>query len=833
MPDALSKLPIHCFHGSPGTPLDFDQIAALLPGRKFVKVRRLGYPELLQGVAQQYIAESSILVGYSWGCVTALTLAAAATEVAGIILVSPFLKPKKSPSGLLQFFLSKKIIADPLLRWKGKSAIETFLVSSSAPQAVPDSYGALAPVLSQPGILATSMLEKTEQATAGLDAALRKIAERNIPVTVVFGDQDPPEGANVHVKRLAEALPKCRMVKVEQGGHALLWTHPQVIATEIGAMDSRDSATASRGVSKHGAIKSGVEVMTSGKIGYHPGEHVENNVFTFLEKHMEERSDLQVLQWASMASIQEWSANPSGPLKHEGIDLKTFSAGIRRVAAGYRDLGIEKGDRVIIFLPMSVHMYTAMFALQMIGAVAVFLDSWARRAQLGITAEIVKPKGIVTLEAAFNLLAGEHQLDIIPIRIVCGPATKEYTAHLEDLYKTAKEASPIAVEQEHTALITFTTGSSGRPKGANRTHRFLAAQHYAIDAGLPYWKDDRDLPIFPIFSLNNIASGVSTVLPALDVGTPAPHDAAILLAQIRACGVTTMTLNPWLLNELCNLCISQGIQLTQIRRVAAGGAAISRDTVERFVKIAPQAELWILYGSTEVEPIAHIEAKDMLSFQSQANVDAEWVDNGVNVGHFVEGIKRKLIQIHADPVTIQKPEDWQALEVRPGSVGELIVAGEHVCRDYWNDTQAFSRAKIRDTDQTVWHRTGDLVRIDNNGYIWLVGRIHSAIMRGSEYVFPVRAEIVLKKLDFVLKCAYLGMPDPELGQRCVCAIMPKDVSKCGDAAQEEAWAKEIRRIMAKNDLPVDQVVFRDHIPMDPRHHSKVEYDVLRRELSGT
>lgn len=571
---------------------------------------------------------------------------------------------------------------------------------------------------------------------------------------------------------------------------------------------------------------------TDKKIGYMTGSHVANNVFSFLEGHLRKNPELEVLRWVAPSSLQEWLKDQSGNLKHDGISIRDFSAGIKRVAAGYLELGIEKGDRVIVFLPMSVHMYTAMFALQMVGAVAVFLDSWARRAQLGVTAEIVQPKGIVTLEAAFKLIEGEKELDKIPIRIVCGPSTGKYTAQLENLYKTPKEASAVAVEQEDTALITFTTGSSGRPKGANRTHRFLAAQHYAINSGLPYEEGDRDLPIFPIFSLNNIASGVSTVLPALDVGTPSPSDAAVLLAQIRSCGVTTMTLNPWLLNELCNHCLKIGKDLPQIRRVAAGGAAISRDTVERFVKVAPGAELWILYGSTEVEPIAHIEAQDMLQFTFTHGSDPEWVEDGVNVGHFVEGIRQKLIKIHRDPIVISDPRDWSRLEVGAGEVGELIVAGEHVCRDYWNDEQAFSRAKIRDIDHTVWHRTGDLVRVDDRGYIWLVGRIHSAILRKQSYVFPVRAEIVIKKLDFVLKCAYLGMDDKELGQKCVCAVMPRDVTKCGNKEQERLWEQEIRRIMAKNQLPVDQVVFRDHIPMDPRHHSKVEYDVLRRELAG-
>lgn len=233
MSESTAQSPIYFYHGSPGTPADFDQVASFLPGRKIVKVRRLGYPESLHGVLQQYISEPALVVGYSWGSVTAILLAAAAPEVTGLVLVSPFLAPKRSPSGFLKFLLSKSFISRPLLSWKGKGAIAQFLVSSSAPHPVPPAYQSLHESLSDPSVLATSMLEKTDEATIGLISALRKINERNIPITIVFGDQDPPGSPNLHIERLKDSCPRARLAKIEGGGHALLWTHPNVVADEI------------------------------------------------------------------------------------------------------------------------------------------------------------------------------------------------------------------------------------------------------------------------------------------------------------------------------------------------------------------------------------------------------------------------------------------------------------------------------------------------------------------------------------------------------------------------------------------------------------------------
>ena len=105
-------------------------------------------------------------------------------------------------------------------------------------------------------------------------------------------------------------------------------------------------------------------------------------------------------------------------------------------------------------------------------------------------------------------------------------------------------------------------------------------------------------------------------------------------------------------------------------------------------------------------------------------------------------------------------------------------------------TEAFEKAKIVGPEGIVWHRTGDLGRLDADGYLWIVGRVHNVIRRRGAFVYPVRAEIVLKKLPFVSMGAFLGMPDAFLGERAVCVVVPyRD-----DAARHGDWEKEIHRI---------------------------------------
>lgn len=565
------------------------------------------------------------------------------------------------------------------------------------------------------------------------------------------------------------------------------------------------------------------------RIGYHPSAHVRNNVTNFLDDLAAKDPDQVVFRWADLDAMKKWTYEPQVPIEHAELRRGAFADQITRVATGLTRVGLQHGDRAILFIPMSTQLYVLMAALQRIGAVPVFLDSWARRDQLGASARMAEPKALISFEMAFSLCATVPELSGIPIKVSVGPTTNNYSASYEELITEAPQQPVVAVEQEHTGLITFTTGSSGTPKGANRTHRFLAAQHYAIDACIPYGPGDVDLPVFPVFSLNNIAAGVPTVLPAIDAGTPGKHDAATLFAQFSSCKVTCATLNPHLFRTLAASCKEWGLRMPRLRRVVTGGAPIGRDDLINFKAVAPHAEIWVFYGSTEAEPMAHIEAEEMINVSTRASEDPDWVDEGVNVGHFAEGLRYKFLKLNKEPIKIRDASDWADLEVAAGEPGELIVAGEHVCRDYYNFPEAFEKAKILDVDGTVWHRTGDMMRMGEDGYLWMVGRVHSTIKRGGDYCFPVRAEMILGQLPFAERGAYLGVEDDELGEKTVAVVVPRVPEELDQ--NKAAWRAEVERLMAHNGIPMDLLLFRKEIPMDSRHHSKVEYGVLRDQLA--
>lgn len=559
------------------------------------------------------------------------------------------------------------------------------------------------------------------------------------------------------------------------------------------------------------------ETLHNKEIGFFDGETEKNNVVSLIKRHAETKPNGTAFRFPDRSLLPVWGDTVETQINHKDITFGKFFDLVCRTATGLTQLGIKPHDRVIIFLPMSIPLYQTMAAVQMIGASAVFLDSWARRDQLGVSAEIAGATAMISFEQAFIYCSEEPGLASIPIKIVTGQHKGSYTGQLEKIQNSPACERIEPVTGRDTALITFTTGSSGRPKGADRTHEFLAAQHYALNKCIPYTESDLDLPAFPIFSLNNLAAGVTTVIPVIDIGRPSEKDPLMLASQMLSLKITCATLSPSMMVGVSRFCDRKGIEMPFVRRIITGGAPIGNDTLALMKRAASNAKIWVLYGSTEVEPIAHIEATEILS-QAESTEKCE----GVNVGHFAEGLETRFIKIRKTDIDLTN-ETWQSLEVPPGEVGELVVAGLHVCKSYYNDLEAVKRAKIIEPSGKIWHRTGDLAFQDNSGNLWLVGRVHNAILRGERMLFPVKVEMLLKQHQHVCQAAFLGVPDRELGEKAY-ALVQLDASSL---SKSEEILCELKTALDNADIPYDRLAVCDNIPMDPRHHSKVEYSKLR------
>lgn len=509
-------------------------------------------------------------------------------------------------------------------------------------------------------------------------------------------------------------------------------------------------------------------------------------------------------------------------LAYDVLSFGDLDREVRRLARGLRDLGIGPDDRVLVMIPISRPLYVLLIALLRLGACAVFLDPWVGSAQRRAAAELVQPKAFAGIPKA-HLLRLSAPFRRIPIKLVAqaprgfgwlfGTPVERLAARSEP-----EPGPPQRRALEATGLITFTTGSTGTPKGSDRTVGFMnqqgamLARHHARVPG------DVDMPALPIFVLQNLGCGVPSVIPLVDWMRIASVDPAVIVDEIADWKVTTIGGSPTYLLRIARHCVERGVVLRTVRGVVAGGAPVPPELLRLLQRSCPNARghIEVLYGSTEAEPVASIEADEVLG-ETAALTEA---GQGNCVGRPVAGVELKVVAPDPSPWQLDG-RGWEAVERPRGEVGELLVTGPHVQRTYWNHPEAVRANKVTGPDGRVWHRMGDLGRLDERGRVWLVGRIHSAVKDGARTLYPIQVEARAEAVPGVKRAALL-----EHAGRPTVVVEPVD-----PAADRVALAAAVRAHLTAGDLAVEEVRFVRAMPLDPRHNAKIELARLRELLS--
>jgi acyl-CoA synthetase (AMP-forming)/AMP-acid ligase II len=475
---------------------------------------------------------------------------------------------------------------------------------------------------------------------------------------------------------------------------------------------------------------------------------------------------------------------------------------VRALGAGLASRGLAPGDSVLLFVPLSTDLYVALLATLHCGATAVFVDAWADRRRLDAAVRVASPKMFIGTPKAQLLRLLSPAIRRIPVHLTAGARFLSLRRH------EGAPADPVGVDGDAPPLVTFTTGSTGAPKAAARSHGFLWAQHLALAHHLRPREDDVDMPTLPVFVLNNLASGIPSVLPDFDPRRPADIDPARIHRQMVAEGVTTSSGSPAFYERLARWCAETGERIP-LRALFTGGAPVL-PPLARLLTAVADGTVGVVYGSSEAEPISGIEARDMLdAMQGEAA--------GICVGRPVPEVEVKILRPHEGPIT-----GLAGWEVARGETGEVAVAGAHVLAGYLNDPEAELRNKIHDGGR-VWHRTGDAAWVDAEGRLWLMGRVAERVQRDDGVWWGGAAEVRALQVEGVRHAAYLGIADGGRAQRAVL---------CVETASGTLSATDRKRLIAAlAPIPVDEVRAFPTIPRDPRHASKTDAAALRRLLA--
>lgn len=478
------------------------------------------------------------------------------------------------------------------------------------------------------------------------------------------------------------------------------------------------------------------------------------------------------------------------------VCFRELARQVDEVSRFLRTQGFAAGDRVLVFHPVAIELYAFLLGCFQAGVVVVLADPSAGKKFLDGVCRRVRPKGFFGSRKA-HLLRGMHaEFRKIPVMMhPCG-----WCLGSKSVWSSkggAGSSKRFELEHDHPALITFTSGSTGEPKGVMRSHGFLLDQHRALDAALELKVGERDLVTLPVFALANLASGVTSVIADGDLAKPGEIDGERVADQCVRWKVTRATAAPAFFEAMM-----KAGKLPGFEKVFTGGAPIFPDLVERLVRMCSGLKVTAVYGSSEAEPVAE--------FGSDG-----WTEEVLGVIRAGGGLPagRPVCEVAILKDTFGEKvdgADFESLRLSPNERGEIVVSGPQVLKGYL-DGKGDEETKIRVGD-TVWHRSGDAGWVDDDGCLWLVGRCQAGIRRASTTLYPLAIEAALR----------LSFPE-----RKMAAI------ECGGELLlvMEGSIPELLVETAKP-LGVERVLSVEKLPMDRRHQSKIDYPSLRRLVEG-
>ncbi len=491
-----------------------------------------------------------------------------------------------------------------------------------------------------------------------------------------------------------------------------------------------------------------------------------------------------------------------------------LEAQVSRAAEALRRLGVGRGDRVALVLPNCPQHVVAFYAVLRLGAVvvehnplyteqelahqladhgarvAVVWDKVAPLVQRTADATGVETVVAVDLSAALpRLKRWALRLPLPKVRATRAAMTAPAPGTLS-WERIVAAAGPLAAEHpapgpDDTALLQYTGGTTGTPKGAVLTHRNLRANAAQGRAWVPGLRDGAEtvyaiLPLFHAYGLTlcltfSVSIGATLVLlPRFDVDQT--------LQAVRRRPPTFLPAVPPIYAKLAVAARKRGVDLTSVRYAISGAMALPPATVELWESVTGGL-LVEGYGMTETSPVA--------------------------LGNPVSPARRPGtvgVPFPSTEVRIVDPED-PTRDRAPGEAGELLIRGPQVFAGYWRRPEETAAVLLPDG----WLRTGDIVEMDPDGFVRVVDRIKELIITGGFNVYPSEVEQALRRVPGVLDAAAVGLPGTAGGEEVVAAVVlhadcTTDEAGIRSACRAHLTAYKVpRRVVVVEDLPRSQI----------------------------
>ncbi len=461
------------------------------------------------------------------------------------------------------------------------------------------------------------------------------------------------------------------------------------------------------------------------------------------------------------------TANPDKPLIHLGdlsFTYRQVDEISGRVASALLATGLQRGDKVAVQLPNIPQFLFTYFGILKAGLVMVPLNPLLMAPEVAYHLEDSDARLLITFELfAAEAVKGVEQVEGVTTYVVNLPGSDqrpEGTRHFDELYFADDTGDLVPLDPGDTAVLLYTSGTTGKPKGAELTH-FQLYMNCTVAGELFAFQDDdiglAVLPLFHVFGLSSVLNvtvrygGTMVLVPRFEIGP--------VLDALERHRCTIFSGVPTMYFALLGADVG-GRDLSALRTGVSGGAAIPGETIRAFEEKFPGVVLLEGYGLSE--------SASTTTF----NINAEQ-RKVLSIGKPIWGVEVRVVD-----------EDDKPLPSGPDHVGEIVIRGHNIMKGYYKNPEATAEAF-----KNGWFHTGDLAYKDEDGFFFIVDRKKDLIIRGGYNVYPREVEEVLYEHPAVAEAAVIGKPDDKLGEEIV-AVVALKVGADATPDELKAYCKE-------------------------------------------
>ncbi len=455
----------------------------------------------------------------------------------------------------------------------------------------------------------------------------------------------------------------------------------------------------------------------------------------------------------------------------ERVSYQELSRRSTQICQWLLQQGLQPGERVALLTDQACEYVAAYFGIMMAGGIVVGLNTQTSEQSLRS----------VLLDSCCSIVLSHKKYSKYASIIEAQEAVDHFETDIPSLWEDNDTTGLITappIDQEDIGQIIYTSGTTGTPKGVMLKHRNLVANTLSIIKNLKLTERDKIMTVLPFF----YSYGNSVLLTHIAVGGSLVVNQSfmypnVILDQMAAEEVTGFSGVPSSFAILLNRSAVREYSFPSLRYLSQAGAAMSPTLAADLSEVFPDVDIYIMYGQTEAAPRLSCLAPDKI------------VDKAGSIGTAIPGVSLEVC----------RPDGTLA---GVGEVGEIVAAGDNIMAGYWQQPE--ETAKVL-KDGRLW--TGDLARMDEEGFLFIESRKSDMIKSGSHRIAPKEIENVIMELPSIHEVAVVGHPDEILGEKIIAFVVLKD----GSVVSPKELSRHCRRNLPAFKVP-HEIVYQEELP---------------------